>query len=233
MKELTTNLVATSLVATSFFAPENLSNHIFYTGAFALSGSLTNQIAIHMLFNKVPFLYGSGIIELKFEELKLSIKELILNEFFTKERIEEFLKSEEKKISLTPLIEKFDFSGAFDALKSAIMESKFASMLSLIGGESALDNLKEPFTQKLKSSILKITSSKKFNQELQNYLQSSSFSDDLLQKIDSIVQKRLDELSPKMVKQLLQNLMQEYLGWLVVWGGVFGGILGLISSFIR
>ena len=233
MKELTTNLVATSLVATSFFIPENLSNYIFYTGAFALSGSLTNQIAIHMLFNKVPFLYGSGIIELKFEELKLSIKKLILNEFFTKERIEEFLKSEEKKISLTPLIEKFDFSGAFEALKNAIMESKFASMLNLIGGESALDNLKEPFTKKLKSSILKITSSKEFNQELQNYLQSSSFSDDLLQKIDSIVQKRLDELSPKMVKQLLQNLMQEYLGWLVVWGGVFGGILGFISSFIR
>jgi uncharacterized membrane protein YheB (UPF0754 family) len=94
MKELTTNFVATSLVATSFFVPENLSNHIFYTGAFALSGSLTNQIAIHMLFNKVPLLYGSGIIELKFEELKLSIKELILNEFFTKQRIDEFLKSE-------------------------------------------------------------------------------------------------------------------------------------------
>jgi uncharacterized membrane protein YheB (UPF0754 family) len=113
------------------------------------------------------------------------------------------------------------------------MESKFASMLNLIGGESALENLKEPFTQKLKSAIMKITASKEFNSELQKYLQSSSFSDDLLQKIDSIVQKRLDELSPKMVKQLLQNLMQEYLGWLVVWGGVFGGILGLISSFIR
>jgi len=233
MKELSTNLVAASTVATSFFVPENLSNHLFYTGAFALSGSLTNQLAIYMLFNKVPFLYGSGIIELKFKELKLSIKNLILNEFFTKERIEEFLKNEEQKIKLTPLIEKFDFSSAFDALKSAIMESKFASMLNLIGGESALDNLKEPFTQKLKSAIIKITESKEFEKELQNYLQNSSFSEDLLKKIDSIVQKRLDELSPKMVKELLQNLMKEYLGWLVVWGGVFGGILGFVSSFIR
>jgi len=233
MKELTTNLVATSIVAASFFTPENLSNHLFYTGAFALSGSLTNQLAIHMLFNKVPFLYGSGIIELKFKELKLSIKDLILNEFFTKERIEEFLKNEEQKIKLTPLIEKFDFSSAFDALKGAILESKFASMINLIGGESALDNLKEPFTQKLKSAIIKITESKEFEKELQNYLNNSSFSDDLLKKIDSIVQKRLDELSPKMVKELLQNLMKEYLGWLVVWGGVFGGILGFVSSFIR
>jgi uncharacterized membrane protein YheB (UPF0754 family) len=233
MKKLATNLVATFLVVISFFVSEELSGHIFYIGSFALSGSLTNQIAIHMLFNKVPFFYGSGIIELKFEELKLSIKKLILNEFFTKDRIEEFLKDEEKKISLTPLIEKFDFNGAFEALKSAIIESKFAPMLSFIGGESALDNLKEPFTQKLKSSIIKVTSSKEFNQQIQNYLQSSSFSDNLVQKIDSLVQKRLNELSPKMVKQLLQDLMQEYLGWLVVWGGVFGGILGFVGSYIR
>jgi len=233
MKEFTTNFVAASTVATSFFVPESLSNHLFYTGAFALSGSLTNQLAIYMLFNKIPFLYGSGIIELKFKELKLSIKNLILNEFFTKERIEEFLKNEEQKIKLSPLIEKFDFSPAFEALKKAVMESKFASMLSLVGGESALDNLKDPFTNKLKKSLIKITSSKEFEKELQNYLNNSSFSDDLVNKIDSIVQKRLDELSPKMVKELLQNLMKEYLGWLVVWGGVFGGILGLVSSFIR
>jgi len=233
MKSIITNTMATFLVVISFFVPQSISNHLFYTGAFALSGSLTNQIAIHMLFNKVPFLYGSGIIELKFMELKLSIKELILNEFFTKQRIEEFLKNEEQKIKLSPLIEKFDFSPAFDALKKAIMESKFASMLSLVGGESALDGLKEPITTKLKSSIMTITSSKEFEKELQNYLQSSSFSEDLLQKIDSIVQKRLDELSPQMVKQLLQNLMSEYLGWLVVWGGVFGGILGFISSLVR
>jgi len=232
-KELLTNIVATSVVASSFFVPSTLSNHLYLTGAFALSGSLTNQIAIHMLFNKVPFFYGSGIIEIKFEELKLSIKELILNEFFTKDRIEEFLNSEEKKIELAPLIEKFDFSSAFEALISAVSESKLSSVLNLIGGVSALDGLKEPFTKKLKSSIVKIVESDEFKDELDRFLKSSTFSDDLVQKIDSIVQKRLDELSPMMVKDMLLKLMSEHLGWLVVWGGVFGGILGLISSFIR
>ncbi len=232
-KELLTNIVATSVVASSFFTPSTISNHLYLTGAFALSGSLTNQIAIHMLFNKVPFFYGSGIIELKFEELKLSIKELILNEFFTKKRIEEFLNSEEKKIELAPLIEKFDFSSAFEAMISAVSESKLSSVLNLIGGVSALDGLKEPFTKKLKSSIVKIVKSDEFKNELDRFLKSSTFSDDLVQKIDNIVQKRLDELSPTMVKDMLLKLMNEHLGWLVVWGGVFGGILGLLSSFIR
>ncbi len=232
-KELITNIAATSVVVSSFFTPQPLSNHLYQIGAFALSGSLTNQIAIHMLFYKVPFLYGSGIIELKFEELKLSIKELILNEFFTKDRIEEFLQSEEQKIELAPLIEKFDFSPAFDALKNAVNESKLSSLLNLLGGEKALDGLKEPFTKKLKSSIIKIVNSDEFKGELDRFLKTSSFSDDLVQKIDYIVQKRLDELSPKMVKEMLLKLMREYLGWLVVWGGVFGGVLGFVSSFIR
>ena len=232
-KELLTNIVATSVVASSFFTPQPLSNHLYLTGTFALSGSLTNQIAIHMLFHKVPFLYGSGIIELKFEELKLSIKELILNEFFTKKRIDEFLKSEEQKIELAPLIEKFDFSSAYEALINAVNESKLSSVLSLIGGEKALEGLKEPFTKKLKSSIIKIVNSDEFKNELDRFLKTSSFSDDLVQKIDYIVQKRLDELSPIMVKEMLLKLMREHLGWLVVWGGVFGGILGFVSSFIR
>ena len=231
-KELLTNFIGGLIVASSFFLPEPYSQHLFYTGAFALSGSLTNQLAIYMLFNKIPFLYGSGIIELQFEKLKSSIKSLIMTEFFTKDRIEEFLKSEEKKIEISPLVEKFDFSPAFESLKSAVMESKFASMLNLVGGESALENLKEPFVSKLKHSLVKITSSDVFKEELNNFLQSSTFSDDLLQKIDSIVQKRLDELDPQMVKALLENLIKEYLGWLVIWGGVFGGLLGFIASFV-
>ena len=79
---------------------------------------------------------------------------------------------------------------------------------------------------------LKIVSSSEFKKELDNFLQSSSFSTDILKKIDNIVQKRLDELSPVMIKDMLLKLMKEHLGWLVVWGGVFGGVLGFISSFI-
>jgi uncharacterized membrane protein YheB (UPF0754 family) len=58
----------------------------------------------------------------------------------------------------------------------------------------------------------------------------SSLSSDLIESIETLVAKRLEELSPKMVKELVQNLIREHLGWLVVWGGVFGGLIGLASS---
>ena len=72
-KSLITNLIAVSITTYGMFAP-NYSTEIFMAGLFALSGGLTNWLAIHMLFEKVPLLYGSGVIPLKFEEIKEGIK---------------------------------------------------------------------------------------------------------------------------------------------------------------
>jgi uncharacterized membrane protein YheB (UPF0754 family) len=231
-KSTITNLTALLIVVVSFFSAEYLQKPLLYTGLFALSGAITNHIAIHMLFNKVPFLYGSGVIELRFEEFKRAIKELVMREFFTKERIESFFEKEEQKIDLSKVVESADFSPAFDALSKTVMESQFGPALNMFGGEEALSKLKEPFTNKLKSAILNIVSSDTFKRELHSHLQNSSLSDDLLNSIEKIVKNRLDELTPKMVKEIMENLMREHLGWLVVWGGVFGGLIGLFSSFL-
>lgn len=232
-KAILTNLIALTLTALSFALPEGTVKEILlYAGLFALSGALTNQLAIHMLFEKVPFLYGSGVIEAKFESFKNSIKDLMMKEFFTKEQIEKFFEQEEQKINLLPIIEKTDFSPAYEALTKSVMESSFGGMLSMFGGESALEGLKEPFVNKLKQAVITIVQSQTFEQTLQEELKRSSLSDDMLQKIEEIISQRLGELTPQMVKEIVQNLIKEHLGWLVVWGGVFGGLIGAISTLI-
>ncbi len=232
-KALLTNIIALALSALSFALPESIAKDVLlYAGLFALSGALTNQLAIHMLFEKVPFLYGSGVIEAKFERFKASIKELMMKEFFTKEQIESFFAKEERKIDLLPIIEKTDFSPAYEALTKSVMESSFGGMLSMFVGESALEGLKEPFVNKLKQAVIAIVQSRSFEQTLQEQLKHSSLSDDMLQKIDEIISQRLNELTPQMVKEIVQNLIKEHLGWLVVWGGVFGGLIGAISAMV-
>ena len=232
-KALLTNLTALALVVLSFALPHGmLQEVVLYAGLFALSGALTNQLAIHMLFEKVPFLYGSGVIEAKFESFKASIKDLMMSQFFTKEQIEKFFEQEEKKIDLVPIIEKTDFSPAYEALTKSVMESSFGGMLSMFGGESALEGLREPFVNKLKQAVIAIVKSEAFEQTLAQYLSHSSLSDDMLQKIEEIITKRLDELTPQAVKEIVQNLIKEHLGWLVVWGGVFGGLIGALSVVV-
>ncbi|MCH9813833.1 MAG: DUF445 domain-containing protein [Epsilonproteobacteria bacterium] len=231
-KSLLTNTIAVLIILISFVVPNSIQTPLLYMGLFALSGALTNHIAVHMLFEKVPFLYGSGVIELKFEAFKKAIKVLMMQQFFTREQLNNFFTKEEKKIDLAPLVHEADFSPAFDALSKTVMESQFGNMLGMFGGESALENLRDPFSSKLKSAVTKIVSTETFKTQLEHHLQHSSLSDDLLDSIEKIVERRLDELSPKMVKEMMQDLMREHLGWLVVWGGVFGGFIGLISSFV-
>ena len=209
-----------------------ISSLLLYTGLFALSGSLTNQLAIHMLFEKVPLLYGSGVIPLRFEAFKESIKNLMMQEFFTKEQIETFFAKEEKKIDLAPVVEETNFSPAFDALSKTVMESSFGGMLGMFGGAAVLENLRHPFTIKMKSAVIQIVESEEFNQTLQKHLQTSSLSDDMFASIEDIIDTRLDKLTPLMVKEMVYKLINEHLSWLVVWGGVFGGAIGLLSSFI-
>ena len=116
-------------------------------GLFALSGGLTNWLAIHMLFEKIPFLYGSGVIPERFEEFKQGIKELILTEFFSLTSINKFLES---KINLKKnnLSQELDYDLIFNKLTEAIEESSLGSMLGMVGGKKALEPLKEPVKKK-------------------------------------------------------------------------------------
>jgi uncharacterized membrane protein YheB (UPF0754 family) len=230
-KSLVTNVLSVFLIGLSFIFLE-FKNALLFTGLFALSGALTNQLAIHMLFERVPLLYGSGVIPLRFEAFKNAIKNLMMNEFFTREQLETFFANEEKKINLEPIIEGTDFSPAFDALSKTVMESSFGGMLGMFGGEKALEGLKEPFSLKMKNAVINIVNSETFNATLATHLEKSSLNDDMLHSIESVIDARLDELTPQMVKEIVQKLIREHLEWLIVWGGVFGGLIGLISSFL-
>ncbi|MCK4875196.1 MAG: DUF445 domain-containing protein, partial [Sulfurimonas sp.] len=217
-KSLITNLIAVVLIGISFFMTNEFKSLLLFTGLFALSGALTNQLAIHMLFEKVPFLYGSGVIPARFEAFKESIKNLMMSQFFTKEQLDNFFETEEKKIDLAPIIEETDFTPAFDALSKTVMESSFGGMLGMFGGEAALDGLREPFSLKMKSAVIKIVNTDAFNNTLANHMQSSSLSSDMISSIEEVIDARLDELTPLMVKEMVQKLIKEHLSWLVVWG---------------
>lgn len=231
-KTLITDLFAILLIGLSLVVPSEYQQALQFTGLFALSGAITNQLAIHMLFERVPLLYGSGVIEKNFITFKASIKEMIMKQFFSKDQLDTFFSNEEKKIDFVPLVEGADFSPAFDALSKTVMESKFGGAIGMFGGEEALEGLREPFSKKLKSAVSSIVSSDVFKAQLDHHIQNSVLSDDMLDSVETLITKRLEELTPGMVKDLVQELIKEHLGWLVVWGGVFGGLIGLFSSVI-
>ena len=232
-KSLVTNLLAVSLIGVGYASPV-YSDHLLAVGLFATSGALTNWLAVHMLFEKVPGLYGSGVVPSRFEEFKAGIHALIMNQFFTVENVAKFLA--EQKIpdafNADPVIEAVDCDRIFDRLMEAVMTSPFGSMINMFGGAAALQPLRDPFVKKIQAEIRLLLSSPKFLAAIQKGLNTSSYTDEMIDKVDTIVMQRLNELTPEMVKTIVQDMIHKHLGWLVVWGGVFGGFIGLVTSIV-
>jgi len=229
-KSVITNSLAVLVVIAGYSLQQDI---VLTIGLFALSGAITNWLAIHMLFEKVPGLYGSGVIPARFEDFKLGIKELMMTQFFTAENIDRFLKGSDgnnNDLHLAPVIEKVDLSPSFDTLVRVIMESSFGGMLGMLGGEEALKPLKEPFIENMKKSLSEMTQQESFQQLLRDELEQPDVMADIQHQIEDIVIKRLDELTPQLVKEIIQEMIRKHLGWLVVWGGVFGGLIGFISA---
>jgi uncharacterized membrane protein YheB (UPF0754 family) len=218
-KSLITNLVSIFFILIGFLYRDDFS-FIFLVGVFALSGSVTNWLAIHMLFEKIPFLYGSGVILDRFEDIKLGIKNLILQELFSIDQIEKFIFDNKEKAS-GGIVEKIDFDKVFVGLVESIESSQLGGMLAMIGGRKALEPLKEPFVKKLKVII---------EDFIKENAGNNNSTDELFLKIENILDARLADLSPNDIKTIIQKMIREHLGWLVVWGGFFGGLLGLIFS---
>jgi len=228
-KSVITNGLAVIVVVVGYILQQSI---VLSVGLFALSGATTNWLAVHMLFEKVPGLYGSGVIPARFEDFKFGIKNLMMTQFFTAENIDRFLKGDSgnNDLHLAPVIEKVDLSPSFDSLVETIMQSSFGSMLGMFGGQEALTPLKEPFIENMKRSLIDMTKKEEFQQLLREELEQPDVMSDIRKQVEAIVEKRLDELTPDLVKEIIQQMIKQHLGWLVVWGGVFGGLIGLLAG---
>jgi uncharacterized membrane-anchored protein YjiN (DUF445 family) len=235
-KSLAANLISAAVIGVSFFLPR-FAEQVRSVGFFALSGAVTNWLAVHMLFEKVPLLYGSGVVPNHFEDFKLGIKNLIMQQFFTEENMRKFLSdtlpSGGMQFDIEPALDAIDYDAAFSSLTAVILESSFGGMLNLFGGAAVLEGFREPFEQKIKLFVTSQAQEPEFQEALRN---SIGADEDLplsvKHKVELIVEARLNELTPQMVKEIVKEMIAKHLGWLVVWGGVFGGLIGLIMGLL-
>ncbi len=227
-KSLLTNIIAGLLILAgyliSYFDGHSLVvNLVLSAGYFSLSGAITNWLAIYMLFEKVPGLYGSGVIPLNFEKFKAAIRNMMLAEFFSKEKLTAFFA---ENASPTSLHDKVDLDKAFDALKEEIMTSSMGGMLGMFGGESLIDGFRPRFKIRLQEFVEETIAG------LQNNTRGNDMVDGITTKIENLIDDRLNELSPQDVKVIIQEMIRSHLGWLVVWGGLFGAIIGIIKGLV-
>jgi uncharacterized membrane protein YheB (UPF0754 family) len=237
-KSLFSNAIAIGVVIGGLVAPAPYQPYLLNTGLFALSGGITNWLAIHMLFERVPGLYGSGVIQLRFEEFKLGIRELIMEQFFDKADLSAFLgdvstSSNKLQTEVHQMIDELDLDEAFESLLDVIMSSSFSGMLGMIGGREALASLKQPFIEKMKAYFNAHFASEDLAERLRTVVTNVMEDSEIRSKLEALIDERLNQMTPQMVKVIVQTMIRKHLGWLVVWGCAFGGLIGLIVTVVN
>jgi len=220
-KSVLTNLTAVLITFIGLFPIYN--EIIFFTGLFALSGSITNWLAVYMLFDKVPFIYGSGVIPRNFVMFKAGIRNIVINEFFAGDNFEKFVKQNNESLK-TKIETNLNFEKVFLKLTDAIEESSLGGLLGMIGGKEALNPLKEPIKEKLLMAL-----SEQFET---SSLNNNEGYEVVKMQLEKLIDDRLDEIGPHEVKIILKKMIDKHLGWLVLWGGVSGGIIGFTSTIL-
>lgn len=229
---LLSNLAALLITLAGFLLSGTTGELVLSTGLYALSGGITNWLAIHMLFEKVPGFYGSGVIPARFNEFKSAIHQMIMEQFFNPANVQHFF-SQSAGENVTnqgftdTVISKIDFNLAFEELVDVILKSSFGSMLGMLGGAKVLDSLRLPFVNRMQEFLHKVVQDEAVLAEL-----GKQTADSLLVKVRAIVNKRLEELTPQMVKEIIQLMIHKHLGWLVLWGAVLGALMGLIVELL-
>jgi len=225
-KSLITNIFSASIFVVGLYLPDSDVKPFFLSaGLFSLSGALTNWLAVHMLFEKVPGLYGSGVIVDRFEEFKNGIQNLVMENFFTEENFKRFADvALHEGLSAEGIRSTIDMDDMFNGFLDVVARSKFGGMLSLVGGLRALEPLRDPLKEEFSKKLTEIVEDldlTKSNMHFENFRPA----------VESLVKGKLDQLKPEEVKTILEKIIREHLGWLVVWGGVFGGVIGLLATF--
>ena len=219
-----------ALFILTFFYSDKIYFQIFGRASlFALSGAITNWLAVYLLFEKIPFIIGSGVIPNKFESFKNSIRTIILDNFFREENFSTVGANIADINWQNKIIEKINFKELFDKIAKNFIKSEKGSIIKMLGGEKILQNFRAPFEEfaKKETKILleKIDLQEIFTKE-KNY---SSF----IQEITKMADQELKKLTPQKVKIMVEAIIKEQLSWLIVWGGVFGFLLGLALNLLN
>jgi len=226
-KSFVTNMLALGLIVLSYSLKGSYQATLNQIGLFALSGALTNWLAVFMLFEKIPLLYGSGVILVRFAEFKQGLRQLIMQEFFNERTLETVLPKEK---DWQDIVDKLDYNKLYESLVAGILASPFGSMISVMGTAKMTESLRRPLQKKLRVAMRDMMAEKALQDKLAEKLVGGK---KLLATVEEMVDCRLAQLTPLQVKEIIQAMIRKHLGWLVVWGGVFGGVIGGVASWVR
>jgi uncharacterized membrane protein YheB (UPF0754 family) len=233
--------------------------YVLSFGLFSFAGGITNWLAIKMLFDKIPFLYGSGVIPRQFVVIRETVKNTIMKTFFDSDYLEDYINDRAKG-----MLADFDLS---NRIKDGLNKPEFgksnlyhhdiiaftaATSLTLVPSDAKLakklTEMSEQPEGMLIATMIQMFGSvdmlvpvvkplitgfaDEFSSQFTENFDIKEFVtvEKIRNELDKLMTEKLKQLTPEVVKALMEQVIREHLSWLIVWGNVFGGLLGVVSQ---
>eukprot|EP00899_Mesostigma_viride_P003444 jgi/Mesvir1/130/Mv07793-RA.1 len=200
-------------------------------GLFGFAGGITNWIAVKMLFDKVPGLYGSGVIPDRFREIRATIKDMLMDTFFNPDFMRHHMSRKIDKLSdsldltdkIRAMMESDDVDKLLDAKLFEMGTRPEGMMFAMMGlTPDKLKPIVKPFFLSMSKDVGPLLK-KQLN--LGNLLDVYKLRDE----VDDLMTERLQQLTPDRVKRLVEAVIRKHLWALIMWGNIFGGLIGVAS----
>ncbi|XP_065828508.1 uncharacterized protein [Oscarella lobularis] len=201
-------------------------------GLVMFSGGMTNWIAVKMLFTKIPGLVGSGVIIQHFEEIRESIKRIILDTFFEpvsmqqyiNTRTNDFLQTFDLEKLVTNLLDSPQIRLLIDQKLTQLYATPEGVLLKAMGiTRDQLEPCIGPFVAASVHDFVPI-----FLEIIKNL--DTVNADKIHRHVEQMTTSKINDMSAKKVKDLVKKMIEKHLGWLVVWGNAFGAVIGAVAE---
>merc|ERR1719419_764589 len=231
---LLTGVILTYTIGEESSSGNKVARYILSFGLFAFSGGITNWLAVKMLFDKVVFLYGSGVIPRRFVEIRQALKEMIMTGFFDEEHMKKFMEDNinstvgDIETACHELINSPKMSKVMDDKLNEQLQNPLVAMMMAgfgIQNPTSLIPMVKPMLMNFAKGMVP-----DIQQAVQNIVEDAGDANKLRGQIDNLLEDRLQYLTADAVKKLMEDVIRRHLHWLVIWGNVFGGFIGLVSA---
>jgi len=257
-KGTASNFASAAIFGAGLLLPESAFQEVVRNvGLFAFSGGITNSLAIKMLFDRIPGLVGSGVIPARFKEIRLKVKNVILEHFFDEAYLRQYFASQESKLDWRRYVKTGGAGGnpvarfvesewekvaspqvvqpIIDKQIEKLMDSSVGGLLIMMGPDAvkpAVTQFVNGFLGSMQLKVLELAARAPVP-ETRLELDQERIIADVRDSVDDLLTRKLEELDAPRVKRMMEDVIRDHLGWLVVWGNVLGGVLGFVPILLQ
>lgn len=91
-------LMVIGILLHSKYSDSTFVKYFLAFGLFGFAGGITNWLAVKMLFDKIPFIVGSGVIPRQFKVIRETVKDTIMKTFFDGDYLESYINERSKSL---------------------------------------------------------------------------------------------------------------------------------------